>query len=836
MPIPMSIVKSRLSSISFLSALLLVFSASTIAAAAESANDTIEGGSAYLEEVETQASEGGLDDEVDAGVAEVEAAEAGEDDLLSPAQTQRIEEIVVSARKRAEFLEDTPIAVTALGANTLRESGITRLDGIQEQVPNMSIIANPSGSTTFQIRGIGTSNRSMAFDPGVGVYVDGVFMPRSMGLLMDIVDVEQIEVLRGPQGTLFGKNTVGGAVNLTTTKPGDELEGSVFIQPGNLGTVVTRFTLNVPVDLGWLEDKLFARFSGSTTNTRGYVYDDNPLREEYFSNRDSVGFYGSLRFLPTEDITIDLAGSWSRDHNKGLGGQCVFVASQPTAPTLLPPGFYEDCQESEPFRNNANVAQLNDITSYGTWMTADWNLGEVGFLEDLSLKSLTSWRVQTPRYRFDLDSTRFAIAQFASAGGPDGLSGQPGYQRQISQELQVSGQALDGALQFVTGAFGFFEKGDEVMTTRALPPQGQAVALDRTTEAETTIDNYTWALFGQATYDIFDWMSLTGGLRYTEDKKGLTFLQVDPLKPEDPPFADQEGDRVFPSWTPMGSLALTVPEEWLDETPLEHVMGYFTYSRGFKGGGFNAVAGSQSGTGSGEAFSFEPETLDNFELGFKLLGLDGIASMNLALFYGLYDNIQVTTIRDLGLDENGVPQIERLTLNAAEATNKGVELEFLIRPLPGMQVNATLGYLDAKYDSFDGFSDLDGTLIDRSGEPFIGVPELRTFIGIQYSLPVPLDHEAMAGFLTPRIEWAYQSAINYLGPEVPQARQGGVNLINARLSYSFLDNSMQIALWGKNLSDETYFNSATPLVTSFGTLSRYYALPRTFGGEIAYRF
>ena len=232
---------------------------------------------------------------------------------------------------------------------------------------------------------------SMAFDPGVGVYVDGVFMPRSMGLLMDIVDVEQIEVLRGPQGTLFGKNTVGGAVNLTTTKPGDELEGSVFIQPGNLGTVVTRFTLNVPVDLGWLEDKLFARFSGSTTNTRGYVYDDNPLREEYFSNRDSVGFYGSLRFLPTEDITIDLAGSWSRDHNKGLGGQCVFVASQPTAPTLLPPGFYEDCQESEPFRNNANVAQLNDITSYGTWMTADWDLGGVGFLEDLPLKSPTSW-------------------------------------------------------------------------------------------------------------------------------------------------------------------------------------------------------------------------------------------------------------------------------------------------------------------------------------------------------------------------------------------------------------------------------------------------------------
>ena len=200
----------------------------------------------------------GTDGVVDAQAAQAERAlSTGEPAPgLSRRATTRVEEIVVSARKRDEFLEDTPVSVTALGADTLREVGVTQLSDIQDLVPNLQFRSGRNGITAgVQIRGIGTASPELAFDPGVGIYVDGVYLPRAFGQIVDVIDVEQIEVLRGPQGTLFGKNTVGGAINLTTVKPQPVPEAFVLARPSNFGRIFTEAMVNLPV----VEDLLFSR-------------------------------------------------------------------------------------------------------------------------------------------------------------------------------------------------------------------------------------------------------------------------------------------------------------------------------------------------------------------------------------------------------------------------------------------------------------------------------------------------------------------------------------------------------------------------------------------------
>ncbi|MDG2306730.1 MAG: TonB-dependent receptor [Candidatus Binatia bacterium] len=793
--------------------------------------------SSYAESVETQGARGGEEDEVDAAGAQAERLESsGHVPGISRRQAKAVEEIVVQARKRQEFLEDTPVSVTALSENALRESGVERLDDIQTLVPNLTFQTDNTGAqSNIRIRGVGTSSTEIAFDPGVGVYVDGVFLPRALGTLVNIVDVQQVEVLRGPQGTLFGKNTVGGAINITTVKPSNELAGFAMVRPGNFNSIDTRFTLNIPI----LDDLLLMRTSFASRNTPGYSY--NSFRDEYLNGHNSLAFLGALRFLPHDDVTIDLTGTWSRDHNNGIAQRCVVGNPDSPLSSLLPPGSPEACSETTPFETTSNLAALTDLESYGAWMVADWDVGEVPFMGDISVKSLTSWRQQNPRTRFDVDGTDFIIVQLSNVGGGAPLDGTPGFQRQIMQEGQLNGSALDDRLNYVAGAFGFWEKGnggDRV--TYVLPPgQGNPIALNQQSLQTVSIDNWTWALYGQATYDVLDWLSLTGGIRYTQDKKGLTFESFD--VPTGSQTGNEAGDKVFQAWTPMGSIAATLPEDLISDTPLDHVMGYFTYSEGFKGGGFNGVAtGTSSGStvGSGVAFAYGPETLDNFEIGLKLIGFDQRATLNTSFFIGKYDDIQVTQIRDTGTGPDGAPTISRITDNAATATTKGFEIELLTTPTDGLLIMGNVGYTDATYDDFsEGLSDYDGNPLDRSGDRFLFTPRLQTFLAAQYSFAMPgLDGSPMSGWFTPRVEWAYVSSVQWLGPEVPEATQSGYNLLNARFSYDFMDDRAQVALWAKNLLNVAYFTNVTPTVSTVGFLTRAYAAPRTYGAELSWRF
>ena len=735
-----------------------------------------------------------------------------------------VEEVVVTARRRAELVEETPISITALAESTLREAGVTRLEQIQQLVPNLQMPTGRSGlEGRMRIRGVGTSTSEVAFDPGVGIYVDGVYLPRSLGQLVDVLDIAQIEVLRGPQGTLFGKNTVGGALNITTVKPVDEVEGWALLRPGNLGYVHTRAMLNTPVGSGWLADKLAARVAFSSTNRRGYTY--NSYRDEYWSDKNALAFLGSLRFVPTDEVTVDVSGSWARNHARQRGGQCLVVRE--TVLGNLQPGLYDACRESQKYEFQADPASIADVESYGTWGTISWDVGEIGFVDSLLLKSITSWRQQRVRGRDDMDMTRYQVIQLASVGGGP-VDGEPGFQQQISQEIQFNASALDGRLNMVGGFFLFWEKGTSIWSILALED-----VLNSASTTDVAFDNWSWAPFFQATADVTDWASLTAGLRYTEDKKGLHLLFYDPRQP-DPPTLDQSRRAIFDDWTPMASLALRMPEDWVSDVPLDYLMGYFTYAYGFKGGGFDAVIAP-----SAENLNqFEPETMDSFEIGAKSIWFDQRLTFNISAFLGKYDDIQVTKFQDIGdIDGDGLPNLQRVTLNAANATTKGVEIELQAIPIDGLQIVGSVGLLNARYDDFIGIDDVTGQNVDRSGERFLGTPDMQTHLSVQYSIPVDFDGpQWLQGWVTPRADWSYTSSIQYLGPEIPAGTQPGFNLVHLRLSYDFLGESAQVALWTRNLLDEEWFDYAFSSSSSFGIADRWFQIGRTWGAELSYRF
>ncbi len=786
-----------------------------------------------VEAWETEGETGGVEVSIDAAEAQSEALDAGKPTGLSRRAATQVEEIVVSARRRDEMLEDTPVAVTALSETALQESNITQMTNLSGLVPNLQFqtsAGNPNLAQVF-IRGVGQGDPGqLSSDPGVGIYVDGVYMARAQGSVLDVVDIQQLEVLRGPQGTLFGKNTPGGAINITSVKPGEDFEGYVMVRPGNLGQIDTRATLNVPIAIGPLEDKVFSRMTFASFQNRGYMF--NETRDEYWSNRNTLAFQGSLRILPIEGVTIDVSGSYSKTHQWQGGGHCrLFVEN---GLQNLSPGFREACRESERLttrRFKADRQTLADLQSSGVWGTIQWDIGDAWIFEDLSLKSITAYRAQEEAFRDDQDMTQIDLGSRTWTGEDviiDGfvLPTAPIEATQVSEELQIGGTAWDGRISFLGGFYYLADRATQTTATTYVPNQP---TLGGVFWARSDLDNSSYAIFGQATADLLDWMSLTVGVRWTQEEKSTTLFDFEPAI--DRVRADASESETFSAWTPMTSLALRLPEEHMPD-PLDHLMGYFTFSQGFKSGGFNL----RPIVFTPDVLEpYLPENLNSFEVGFKTIGWDNRITFNTALFWSQYDDIQVLTVTTV--DTGGiVPTVIPLTQNAASATVKGAEFELLFLPFEGMRIQANGALLDTEFGEYEGVSDYTGEPIDRQGQTFNNVPPYSAFVAAQYSFPLEATGTTwLDGWLTPRIEGVLTGPIHYQGPELPSATQDAYALLNARLSYDFNDDRSQVALWGRNLTNEAYFTASVP-VTAFGYNIPYFAPPLTFGAELTHRF
>ena len=759
-------------------------------------------------------------------------------------ELERVEEIVVRARKRDEYIQETPVAVTAVREPLLRDAGIRRLEDMQKLVPNLKINADRSLlRANVRIRGVGSATPEIAFEPGVGVYVDGVYIPRSFGQLIDVLDVEQIEVLRGPQGTLFGKNTVGGAINIRTTRPTNDFDALFVTGGGNFESYKTRLTVNAPL----LKDRAFARFSFASDDRDGFYR--NFRQGEDYGDRHRRSFLGSLRFLASDNLTLDLTGSWSRERNNGRAPQCVNVPSgQAFFSGLIPAGLPEACAASRPFSGSTNVSQIAAVDSYGLWGTLNWSLGDMGAFEDMSLKYIASWREQKPQFREDVDGTGIPVTQISNGEGGRDIDGFAGSQRQFSAELQFNASTWDGRLDLVSGIFGFREEGHVGLATLVGEPTTSPVF----SNAESLIENATWAAYLQGSADLTELLNLTAGVRFTSDRKESDFRLV-PLPSTGSSGSFTEREKTFDQWTPMATLRLLAPERWLADTALDHAMAYATYSWGFRGGGFNSLTNPQA---AGLA-AFDQELLKNFELGLKTVAFDGRLTANLAAFHGDYDDIQVVQLESFA--DPSAPSgfgIARVTRNAAKATVQGVELEIGARPISGLQINGSIGLLDAQFDEFCSPSDLlfeqpghdpacvpsDPTIPndntqDRSGHSFINVPKIEAGLGVQYSFPVDLPGPYwMDGWISPRIDWYYSDDYRVFSFDVEELRQSAYHRVDARLNYDFWDDQFQVALWARNLTDEEYFLDGIALADTFGIATRFFEMPRSYGVEASFQY
>jgi iron complex outermembrane receptor protein len=743
----------------------------------------------------------------------------------SEADAETLESIVVTARRRQESLQDTPVAVTALSAAALERQQIVNTTDLDKVAPNIqfhsygTLTGNNSAAQVF-IRGIGQSDATPAVDPGVGVYIDDVYMGRAVGAAMEFRDIANVQILRGPQGTLFGRNTIGGAVLLTTNEPGTDAGNSVRVGVGedNLREAFGAFDL--PLGGDWS-----ARLALGMRQRDGYVTrvsDGKDLGDE-----DMRTGQVALRWKPSDAFTLTLRGDYTEEDENGSpfvfrsmneGATFVGAASiaagcpnilDPFPPPLLvgplaDPRCGNDAQALGEFRNGGTYPASSTLENRGGSLVASWEVND-----HLSLKSITSDRRLEWTGTRDADNTPLLILH----------TNYTSESKQFSQELQAVVET-----DRVDGVFGLYYF-DEDSFDRLLVPLGnpgtsydtQRVAMD--TEAQ--------AAFTEWTFKFTDAFSATAGIRYTKEDKGLqaTMFNVAPATRAEPaapttlcPFAGApptQTNCLFLTTNRFGrEFSATTKSASAQYRFNERVMTYLSWSEGFKSGGFNQ---RYNAAPPGNApISFGAETAESFEIGLKLDPLDTLR-INIAAFSTDYDDIQMTY--RLGV----VP----LLFNAGVASIDGGELELEFAPTEDFRLDATVGYLDAKFDSITApppFGPVSPTATATLSSRLPFTPEWQGHLGVSYTF-----HPGANWSLTPRVDWSHTAEQFFdAGNSAEIAQNEAIDLLSASLTLASDDDKWRIVLGGSNLSDELYPVAGTSsLTTASGYSEIIYARPRS---------
>jgi iron complex outermembrane receptor protein len=748
------------------------------------------------------------------------------------------EDPLVVARKREEPLQSTPLSVTALPEAQIRSATAHRLDDLRTLVPNLQMDADDTGANArLQMRGAGTSDWLVTRDPAVGVYLDGVYLSRAQGSLLDLGDVERVEVIRGPQGTLYGRNTIGGAVNVITRKPASAPRGDASLRFGDHRLAEGRASLTGPL----LEGLLLGRLSLVSRTRRGYTH--NELLGEHTDDDRLFGGRAALRLLPSETLTLDLAGDFTREHHNGRGGQCRFSASSPAAtgvvsdpqgqgapqpiPTLVGPvpdmftGFSSRCRASQvvgDLEYLSDVDSDSELDTLGLTGTGTWNV-----TESLELKSISSWRRVEQGRNQEFDYTPSAFGRLDGEG--DQLDA-------WSQELSLSGSAWGGDLEWTAGLYGFWEKANPgrelslIGTDPALRPLLLFMFGDPlffSYAAVNATQNQNFAGYGQVTWNATPRLALTAGLRRLVERKQWDHrrhgLVGDPDFPQLGPVQIQaDTAERFDAWTGLLNAAWRASDS---------VLLYAQWANGYKSGGFNGRTNPSDLT---TLEPYDPEKLDSYELGLKSSWLDQSLTVNVSAFHSIYRDIQQTVFKSAA--DGSFASVVR---NAARATVRGAEIEARARPLAPLSLFASLGIIDAKYEENERASRYlgpDGAplVLDRRDEDFLNTPAYTLALGAAYDL------STRWGVLTPSLTWYAQSKVNYAPAEDIQGSsygvQGKYGLLDGRLSLKLRDGRTEIAIWGRNLLDRRYQNSALDFTDGFAVTDVFFGAPRMLGVEI----
>ena len=741
-----------------------------------------------------------------------------------------IEEVIVTARKRAESLQDVPISVSAFTGDSLDLRQVDSSERLGQVTPNLIFNANApssghSSASQIFIRGIGQTDFLPTTDPGVGLYLDGVYLARSIGTAFDFFDVERVEVLRGPQGTLFGRNTIGGAIAVVTTKPSYEFSGQVGLKVGSDDLVESKLILNGPIT-----DNLSGLLTLATKQRDGYI--ERNITGESLGDDDVNSFRGALLWSATENLEFYLSADYTKEDEEGapiVFGDLNTSQANPLAaaiqsgcgglePMRGPPDFagaaavinnLNDpmCPNAQwaagPYNNNGTGPVSSELEAWGVALVADWAVNDW-----LTIKSITAARGIDAYSARDADNTPFTVLNTDNDDKQD----------QFSQELQFIGTGE--RLNWVAGLY-YFEETDENLTS--------VDAALGSLQLDGDIENDNIAVFGQATYDLTDSLSMTLGLRWTQETKrytpdqtvtGTTIVPGFPIPnpgtcPEGTGFAGTlclippgldlvppvEEDETFTETTPMASLSYQATD---------NILIYGTYAEGFKSGGFNA-----RNVGVFPSLqTFDPEYANTFEIGMKSSLLDGELQLNGAVFYTDYTDLQFVVRQG----------IAPLLFNAGEASIQGIELEATWVPNSSWFITSGLGYIDAEYDEVG--DEVNGVTEDND---LAQTPDLSFNLGIAYNT------EIGDWVLTPRIDWSHTSDKYFDAINSPQLYQDDVDIFNAKLSLDSADGTWSLAAAVTNLTDEEYLVGGT---SAFGSGLAYvehvYAREREYSLQVRY--
>ena len=709
-------------------------------------------------------------------VASTLAAAAAAGPAAAADSSGTLEEVVVTAQRREANLQDVPVAISAITSDEILAAGITRVSDFANAMPNVFINTGASlRSTVIAVRGISSNPNNPGVDPAVGVYLDGVYMGRPTTINSGLYDVERIEVLRGPQGTLYGKNTIAGAINFITKMPTEELSGEVRLGYGNYDNLLGYAAVS-----GALSDRLTARLSGSYATRDGYLH--NTYTGTYLNDAQEAGGRLVLAYEASDDLDIIVRADVAQNRTND-GGEEIYENGA-FAGTPLADNNPDDWKVAY------NVDNVADRDQWGTSIEADWTTG-VGVLTSITAYREFNWT--------NVDDNDYTILSLLASGITEDQS-------QFSQELRLVSDA-EGPFEYLVGAHYDYS----VLDTRSRAWIGPDLGI-YPEEVEGVIrakvDAESWAIFGQGTYSFSDQWSISGGIRYTDESKDVRHAQVgDPLGILLPTTDVRNLSRGDDKWSPSASL------NW---QPMDTVLVYVSYANGFKAGGFNVF----SITPVDDA-SYKPEVVDSYEIGIKSTLFDDHARLNIAAYTLDYKDLQVNQL----VLVNGVPQFQ--TSNAATATSTGVEVEFQMQLADGLEMNASYGYLDAK---FDRFKNATAQGDDFSGNRLPLAPKGAANLALQYDTTIG-DGYGLWG----RIEGNWRDFVYFDVDNDPLATQDAYTTLDLRFGLN-AKSGWSATVWMRNLTDETYAldRSAGPIVP--GQYVQALGPPRTYGLEIGYGF
>ncbi len=704
---------------------------------------------------------------IPARAADAEKTAASETD-------QGLQEIVVTARKRSENLQTVSASISALSAGALAKRFDSDVRDFANSSPNVLIDdtqQGPGGVAAIYIRGVGVADVEKSVDPAVGVVIDDVYIGQSSGSLLKAIDVDRVEVLRGPQGTTFGRNATGGVINLARSRPTQDLTGKVRATYSSFDTV----DLQGVVSFG-LAQNVALKVTGAYNTSDGYIYNITQHQPGQKSDFRSIG--AQLLLTPTSDLEVSV----SYDHQ--LTRQDPPQVMALTKPTDLFCAAYNYCspQPDQTITGNRYVSAGNAPLNKNARFKLDMAIGKIKYDmgNDLQLQYILGYLRTDESVNQDFDGTPETLYH----------TDRPARWHQITNELRLA-KGGSGPLTFVVGGYYW----DSKYTIDLKNYIGFAGPPLLTSAQEVTQTTKSYAAFFEGDYKLTDKLKLSVGGRYTHDKKtsfvndGTIYIygtlnEVNPIETIAPSLAGgsivmtQPVEASWSKFTPKVSLSYNVTRD---------VMTYALWSRGYRGGGFNG----RPATLSAASTPYNPETLDNYELGFKSEFLDHKIRLNAAAYLMKYKDMQ----QDLDVPAPGTSTgRENRTINASEADLKGVEVDLTARVTSNLTLSGNLGYLDAKYKNFFGDIYSTGTPVDATFLKIRRAPKLTWDLGAAY------EAEFGPGKVLINAELHYIGAHELTFLNNPNLRNGSQYLLDASASYK-IKNTM-ISVYGKNLVNE----------------------------------